>query len=275
MYRDDLEAALARADDLEKELARAREELSVDEDKIARLERDLAEARKRAKAAPAPPAATATGKAKSPRAVLIVLGVAVALGAAGVAFSTMASSSTNTSPAPSPSKTPSPEAGELFDVSVGYGQALAMARRTFPDAELLRIEAQYVDEQGRAHFKYNGEVRYRFRSPSRAAAPPPPNSEPLGAPQTRRRPFCRLSVYAYKDHALRVSNGNDGDTDCGGESIPPPRCTVAAVWARARAQGAPGGAIAEIDLDGRGWRLAVNSDRGTVFAGRFADDCAP
>ncbi|MCA9679156.1 MAG: hypothetical protein KC464_29270, partial [Myxococcales bacterium] len=45
MYRDDLEAAIARADAAEQDLARSRDQHSDDRERIAALEQQLADAR--------------------------------------------------------------------------------------------------------------------------------------------------------------------------------------------------------------------------------------
>src|SRR5581483_2072376 len=194
-YRDDLEAALERADDLERDLERERGAHARDEEKIKELERQLAEARKQAahaktkkeqpaKASPQDEAAK-SGKRNmlwmvAGASALIVLLMYLGFTMYGGAPRKPAvPSSLPLMPRP-PSASPSDP--DQFDVTAGYFTALDLARKELPDAELTMLKAEFVDERGMAHLNYDGRARYNFRSPSRAAAPEPPANVPLGVP---------------------------------------------------------------------------------------------
>jgi hypothetical protein len=313
MYRDDLEAALERADDLERELDRARAELSVDEKKIAELEQQLAEARKQAKqsksekqakadkekaekqkaAKLAEAAKLAKGEEKAeadeaeqaagseaPRRKWGGLAAAIALLAiiAGGGIYAFTVFSDKPPPPPLPPGAPTPpvtKPGELVDVTRDLGTAFGMARKHFPDPELRKFDASYVDEQGIAHLAFSGsEVRYYFMSPSRAAAPEPPSKLPLGAPHPLVRPFCKLTVVTRRDNPLWVSEGSDGETDCG-QAIPTPRCSAVEVWAKARKLGAPAGAVASLAYGRSGWQFEIDDGNRRVFHEQIPDSCPP
>ncbi|HZS36028.1 MAG TPA: hypothetical protein VFF06_04340, partial [Polyangia bacterium] len=268
-YRDDLEAALERADDLERDLERERGAHARDEEKIKELERQLAEARKQAahaktkkeqpaKASPQDEAAK-SGKRNmlwmvAGASALIVLLMYLGFTMYGGAPRKPAvPSSLPLMPRP-PSASPSDP--DQFDVTAGYFTALDLARKELPDAELTMLKAEFVDERGMAHLNYDGRARYNFRSPSRAAAPEPPANVPLGVPHPSTRPFCTVTLRARKGDPLRLLKGTDGEQDCG-KSIPAPRCTVAEVWAEARKHGAPAGALASVTLDDDGWWIGI------------------
>jgi hypothetical protein len=236
-YRDDLEAALERADTLERDLARAKSGADADHEHIAELERQLKEARANA---------PREGKRPRSRVPIIGAGIAVALIVPTIIWVALLSSPAKLSAPPAPPPPPMPPPVNGFDVSTGLRAALTMAHQTFSDAQLVRISAEYVDPAGIAELNYGGEVRYRFASPSRAAQPTP-TAPVLGAPAVADHVDCRVSVWVDKNKPLRL--GSTYSSDCT-ETLPSgsPRCTIGQVWQRAIAHGAPDRALATIEL---------------------------
>jgi hypothetical protein len=278
-YRDDLEAAVERAETLERDLARARSELSHDHDRIADLERQLAEARKQQAAA-----RTAPVEKPPSRRWMAMIGAALLLAAVGgLGFALQFGS-----PAvPPPSKPPKPLPTVpvqlppgAFDVTAMLGNAVAIAQKELPDVKLLRIEAAFLDESGLAQLGFGGEVRYRFVSPSRARQPPP-TAPVLGAPAVDNRLPCRVSVKATKDHELNASSPFGTGSECSSEEALPgaPRCTAAALWQKARQMGAPANALASVELRMSGgkarWHFTIldSASNQYVFDHDLPDDC--
>ena len=51
-----------------------------------------------------------------------------------------------------------------------------------------------------------------------------------------------------------------------------PRCTTSSIWVRARMDGAPAGAIAELRLQKSSWTFVI-SDQRASFRASYPDDC--
>jgi hypothetical protein len=280
-YRDELEAALQHADAAERDLERARGEIASDEKRIAELEKQLKEARARAERMQAqPPSVTTTAQTGTPRRMAVVVaGVLLASGAAGY-FLFRAQAPERPRPKVTPPAAPAPApalpAGDV-DLGAMLGTATGMARNTFSDAQLTRIDAEYVDEAGVARLHYGGYARFDFRSPSRVRGAPTPLG-PVGAP-VKEAPNveCELDLRVSQDKPLHVySQGGD----CSHATpVPSLRCTVPQVWAKARDAGAPAGTLATIGLrqhhDAFYWRFYI-TDHVTgksVFSKDIDDDC--
>jgi hypothetical protein len=182
---------------------------------------------------------------------------------------------------------------EPFPADVYVGREIALARSMAGDAEVVALVADYVDEAGLVHSSFDqgryyapgGHLAMAFHSASHASGAPP-SSGMLGAPSTGAPPArCpSLDVSARlrgnKSRSLTIE-GNWRDGDCRASFPEPIRCTVATVWQRAIAAGAPHPALADIELGpaksgaGRAWRFSI-TDRATqkeVFTKSFADDC--
>lgn len=275
-YRDDLEAALERADALERDLARAKSENDADHERIAELERQLKEARKNAPKPKSDSPSDDLRPTRSPRDFFVAGGLlAIAIGIAlAVSYLSAPTSPKRVTAAPVAPKAP-PANG--IAVSAGYNSALAMAQEKFPDARLARISAEYVDPAGVAEISYGGEVRYRFVSPSHANQPPP-TAPVLGAPATATLVDCRVSVYADRTHKLHVGSTYTDNCD---EVLPAgsPHCTVEAIWQKAIDKGAPAQALATIELRVRygkpQWRFQIQDQarNQNVADLAFSDDC--
>jgi hypothetical protein len=282
-YRDDLEAALERAEMLERDLKRAKAEISADEGRIAELERQLQEARASVRKHESSPDEADLKPARERRPMLmagLIAGAAVAAG--GILLLRAPTGSPPTAapvsvPAapPAPPVVPLPPGGVGVDPS--YAVALRLAQGELGDAQLTRIEAAYVDERGVAQLGYGGEVRFRFISPSRANQPPP-SAPVLGAPAVDHRLPCRMSIWF--DQASKPHVGSSSRTDCT-DALPPgpPHCSLAAVWQKAKVKGAPSSALATVDLRLRrsqpSWHFAIydQAAKRTVFSEIFPDDC--
>jgi serine/threonine protein kinase len=123
-----------------------------------------------------------------------------------------------------------------FDPSAYVGRARAMARQLYADAELIEYEIANVYPDGHADLKLAGDSSssYEFRSPSHSA-------RPAGVPRNAEVDLrCRIIVTVGPD---QVEAAIVTDEHCRQILRGPPRCTVAQIWARAIADGTPGGNV--------------------------------
>jgi serine/threonine protein kinase len=162
-------------------------------------------------------------------------------------------------------KNPNPAA---WDVTGYLPKALAVAKTYFPDAVLVRIDADAVYPSGKANLELDTEfdVLYRFMSPSAAVRP---KDLPLGV---EHKPTCMLYVLVNRNE---ISVYTLQGWSCADEvSIRMPRCSAKEVWARAAAQGAPSdNAVAELSyriFRGRPmWLFQIGKDHDH----EIPDDC--
>jgi hypothetical protein len=182
---------------------------------------------------------------------------------------------------------------EPFSADQYVVQELASARGMAPDAQVVGLAADFVDEAGLVHSSFlrggyyvpGGHIEMTFSSASHGSGGGP-QPEMLGAPATGKpAALCpRLLVSARlrgnKARSLTIE-GTWRDGDCRVSFPDPVRCSVAQIWQRAITEGAPHPALADIDLGpaksqkGRAWRFQI-IDRDTqkvVFTKGFADDC--
>jgi serine/threonine protein kinase len=161
-----------------------------------------------------------------------------------------------------------------FDVDKHIAWAIAEAKRTVPDAELFRIDIENVFPDGHADltlpgfaYKYGG-VDLRFLSPS----------------HTRRDPSVPKGVSVERMCSLRIDGGPDGfeirdlGGDCDEITIPPPKCKLAQVWAKALAKHPDkGDYVASIDYRGQGkrpmWWFTIYEDHTSIVSDTYPDDC--
>jgi hypothetical protein len=156
------------------------------------------------------------------------------------------------------------------DTSKYLAWALAEAKKLAPDAVLFRIDASGVFPDGHADFTIvdNGDLDYRFISPSRAKRDP---SKPIGAKQEQK---CMFRVQLSKEGAWSAPmNG----WECKEKLVGPPKCTFAQVWKKALARNAPSNAVAELgyraDFNGVAkWYVGID-DPDSKFSEIFDDDC--
>jgi serine/threonine protein kinase len=162
-------------------------------------------------------------------------------------------------------KNPHPTA---WDVTGYLPKALATAKSYFPDAVLVRIDADGVYPSGKANLELDSQfdVLYRFMSPSAAARP---KDLPLGV---EHKPTCMLYVLV---NSSEVSVYALKGWSCADEvKLRLPRCSAREVWARAAAKGAPTeNAVAELSYRiFRGhpmWLLQIGKD----LDHEIEDDC--
>jgi hypothetical protein len=275
-YRDDLEAALEHAAALERDLARAKEEVARDEARIAELEKRLAAAQQNAetvkqrepptaKVTPAKPLSSAPGPWK--RGVILVVG-GIALLFIGVIVISVGRAKHDE------------HRTQAIDVSRQIEEATRVASQKLPGAQLASIQADYVDAQGVSDLAaYNGRVVYGFVGPQLEAPPEPAHR--IGAPPpTRVLPTCAVDVRYLRDFdGVNVAGSG---YDCGAPLPHPPSCKVAYVWAEAIRRGAPPSALAEIRLSmgthyfpqaSPSWHFQIVEKLQTVFEMDLADQC--
>jgi hypothetical protein len=160
-----------------------------------------------------------------------------------------------------------------WDVQHYLELAFGEARAKWSDAELTKITADYVDSSGKAQLTVSGaRLSFYFRSPSRVSPPPP--APRLGMPAKVASDECELRERIYRQ-GTSLSQDTFTSSDGCGTSVPgPTRCTIADVWQRAIAKGAPSTAVAAITLrtesGKRRWRFEIAN---TITAMSFADDC--
>jgi hypothetical protein len=220
--REDLDAAIAHAEAVQRDLDAAREENAADYTRIAELEKRLADARDDVER-------TKLGKRRALPWWQIAPGV-VAVTGFGVVLLFMYG--------------PCSGAKAAVDITGDIAGAQVVAAGIVPDPVLKRIEADHVSPQGIADLAaYGGTVVYEFVSPSRAAAAQAPTG-PIGAPSTVTRPTCNAQVQ-YRKRGRRTYEANEG---CGDALPGPPSCSVVEVWTEAIRRGAPSSALASIRL---------------------------
>ena len=155
-----------------------------------------------------------------------------------------------------------------WDVTGYLPKAFATAKTYFPDAVLVRIDADGVYPSGKANLQLdsNFDVLYRFISPSAAVRP---KDLPLGV---EHKPTCLLYVLVNRSElTVYTLEGWSCEDQV---KIRLPRCSAKEVWARAAAQGAPtDNAVAELSyriFRGRPmWLLQIGKDHDH----EIPDDC--
>ncbi len=157
--------------------------------------------------------------------------------------------------------TPSPSS---FDISAYLPKAYARARKAFPDAVLVRIDADGVLPNGRSKLTLHEDfgVLYRFISPSRSKRPA---DLPLGI---KHEPTCLFYVNVS---AKQIENYALEGWECKSfKRLKRPRCTAKKIWKRAIADGAPkSNAVASIGLRNGKWWF----DIAETFSKTYPDDC--
>lgn len=187
-----------------------------------------------------------------------------------------------------------------FSADEYVSRSIAEARSVAPDAEVIGLTAEFVDEAGLVHSTFEvdgyyapgGKLAMMFRSSSHASGGGSPAM--LGAPVTGKTsencPF--LYVGAGLQGGGSKSLGVEShwkDNDCRPSFPAAIRCTISQVWKRAIAAGAPHPALADIVLGPevghpvRVWNFEIkdrsSANKGgydsftVVFSRTFADDC--
>jgi len=156
-----------------------------------------------------------------------------------------------------------------FDVAGYMKTATAKARKIWPDAVLVRIDADGVYPDGFADLTLDSgfSVLYRFVSPSHDKRPA---DLPLGV-EYKADCLYYVNMNAKETSAYVVKGFKCSDYPLVG----PPKCSPREIWKKAMARGAPSKkAVAELgywaDPSGKGrWHLSV----GTLWSNWVEDDC--
>lgn len=168
--------------------------------------------------------------------------------------------------------------------------AAQRARAQLADAGLVSISCFPVRENGTADLSLveNGSCSYTFRSPRATRSRP---DVPIGI-RTEARCLVGLSVRQDRDLSANVT-GHSREDCRRRHLVAPPACSFADVWTRARAAGAPGGAVATISFAARRrsvydpedpadepdtlergvWQLRIDRDDGPDVRFDTWDDC--
>ena len=294
MFRDDHEAALARIAALEADLKRERSEDADRARKLARIEATLAKERaelaraeaelaklrpakpKPAPVRPAPVPAPAADVPAAPNAYLapvVFFGVMFVM--IVIALATRCGKRGSIDPE-EPSRT-WPRVPDEVDKLVA--EATRRGGEALAGSKMLTLELTGVTEEGKLHPEYGSLQAYFQVEAAPAPRPEIDPSVPIGAaPPPERSPFAnyRCTTLTYQKGEWSAESLGDGICITGelfkNQSALAPRCTTASIWARAIADGAPKGAIAEILLRPYGWRFSIRDQRVT-FERNYEDDC--
>ncbi|MCC6996110.1 MAG: hypothetical protein IT370_15990 [Deltaproteobacteria bacterium] len=175
-----------------------------------------------------------------------------------------------------------------LDIDELARHALSTARKVYPDAQLYRISAQMVRPSGLVDLTLEDRGPwFDLRSPAQSH---PATPEVLGHEDVVK---CWYQLTASIDS---VSSWPRDSTrhDCMVPVVTPPTCTLAEIWQRALADGAPGNAVATLyyssihhqayffrepmagidpDVPSPGlWEFSIDAE--PRFAKSYPDDCA-
>ena len=150
---------------------------------------------------------------------------------------------------------------QRFDAIAYLPKALAQARALLPDAALVSFDVDGVRADGRADLTLSTEfdAAYVFRSPSRSVRPDVPPGVPVEIAC-----MVHVDVTPAGTEAYVVSHET-----CDEPLRPPPRCTLAHVWAQALADRVRADTVAQIDYLFDGWFVQDGGDLSTSIR----DDC--
>ena len=221
-----------------------------------------------------------------PQLAAVVLAMAAGLGVIGfVAYRTVAPRSFSRTQPKLAEKSPTE-----IDVSKAIVDAVPRVRELASDALLTSVYATLVRSDGIADFSLgSGAVMMSFRSP-RASVPPA--GAPVGSDVSL--PCFAYDNYTQNYHNTYVTKGNPHD--CGRPTVRPPICSVAQVWQRALAAGAPKNAVATVTYEAvthrdfwnrraeamlydtaepvpGAWSLRISDSTKTHFSADIPDDC--
>ena len=157
---------------------------------------------------------------------------------------------------------------KAFNAIAFLPKAKRLAREMMSDAELIQFDVEGVSPSGRVNLhKSYGEASFWFRSKKRSKRDP---NLPRGTEE-------EIACVVYVD----VNRGNVEvyavtREKCTERFDPAPLCSLAQLWKKAYARGAPKGTwIAKVQYDKRGWffDIADGEGEGDDFTESFPDDC--
>ena len=156
-----------------------------------------------------------------------------------------------------------------FDAMAYAPKALALARTVYPDAGFTRMDTYSVFPTGLTDLTIgDDDTTYWFRSPAHSA-------RPAGIPKNQEVDiYCYVEVSVSAKEIEVWAREINIDANCKAPIRPLPRCTLAGVWAQAKAQGAEADTIAKIGFltDGK-WFFDNDGDDYEGLTESFADKC--
>ena len=164
---------------------------------------------------------------------------------------------------------PLPKPAPQLDTFAYTATATQLARLLEPDAKLERLEFRPVDSKGHLIIRDwrsddRHEYVYWFYSAARAAAKPGPNGVLM----------CEIVVEIDTHRGDKAYVKRLGDQTCPNHVPKPPTCSLAAIWAKGLAKGAPATGEASITYYDNGeWWFDDQHDDGGWQRMTFADDC--
>jgi len=296
--RDDHEAAIARADALQAELDRERARDREQDAEVARLEAELTAARERLaraeealaklrprrapepppRRAPEPPPHRATAVAAAdreppPKELGLPRPAMVAVGGVFVICILLASIALTSRRKRHEEAPPAPPAGPFVaDQLIPEGMKMIAESERFAE-----LHVDYVGSDGVLD-PMHGRISILTQRPP----PPKPADDPkrpTGAPVDHSGEVMNMIGFCYAPWWSRDGGWRTGQGSCVwfGEPRGVPRCTVAQVLARARADDAPAGLatiVAQWRDDAWQWQLGIHDDvRNVNFEHSYADEC--
>ena len=164
---------------------------------------------------------------------------------------------------------PLPKRVTELDAVAYVPTATMLARKLEPDATFERLELHPVDSKG--HVVIGEPVRetfphviYFFASAARAKAKPGPDDVLM----------CEIKVELDTNQGTKAYVQRVGDKTCPARVPKPPKCTIAQIWAKGLANGAPADALASITYYDNGeWWFDDVRNYGAWKRMIFADDC--
>jgi hypothetical protein len=156
-----------------------------------------------------------------------------------------------------------------FDAMAYAPKALALARTLYPDAGFTRMDTYSVFPTGLSDLTIgDDDTTYWFRSPSRSA-------RPAGIPKNQEvEIYCYVEVSVSAKEIVAWPREIGLDANCKAPIRSLPKCSLAGVWAQAKAQGAEADTIAKIGFltDGK-WFFDNDGDDYEGLTESFADSC--
>ena len=294
MFRDDHEAALARLQAVEAELANEKSKDVKQEQRLASLEAELRAAKAKlhetetelAKHRPPPPKPAPTpapfvedAQGVRPRSMLTLgLLAAVLVSVVGLAVWANIMSRRDSQH----TRTPDPPKAELAlpdSISALLPEIRARGEQELPGSRLVELSGEGITSEGALHETY-GELEATFYRTVEPAEPEVDPKLPVGAaPPVAHSPLDRHKCAYVK----RTATGWRKDGLAGfhlcilgdryeRRSSLDPACTMKSIWQRAIVDGAPANGIAMISLQQSEWEFEINDQR-LQFRRTYRDDC--
>ncbi|HEY5921944.1 MAG TPA: hypothetical protein VIV11_09755 [Kofleriaceae bacterium] len=303
MFRDDHEAALARLEAVEAELAKEKSKDVRQEQRLASLEAELraaksklreteAELAKHRPPLPEPvalpkPASTAARPTSAEDAQLARRRAMLAFGLLAAAFvvglsiyATKAGREDSEYNTSTTEETKPQQKLALPDsISALLPEIRARGEQELPGSRLIELSGKGITSEGALHETY-GELEATFYRTVEPVEPEVDPKLPVGAAppvahsslDRHKCAYVRRTATGWQEHSLAAFQMCVLGDLYEGRSALEPSCTMKTIWQRAIADGAPANAIAEISLQQSRWEFEINDQR-LQFARTYSDDC--